>query len=175
MSTSSAAGSADSALKHNCSSSCPSASFLPSLWKRVLSLVPEISLFPPYLKTPPSILNCCDIQHPQTFHFPTSAIHPKPFCCAQRQFQAKASLTVHPLPEVLLPHRLPSPLWLLATEFLWAEVLQQQTQIWERQFKPQRAGTQVTLASLPTAQLCDEKELIESFLKQEKYKHSNNI
>lgn len=57
MSTGSAAGSADSALKHNCSSSCPSASFLPSLWKCVLSLVPEISLFPPYLKTPPGAPN----------------------------------------------------------------------------------------------------------------------
>lgn len=82
---------------------------------------------------------------------------------------------MHHLPKVLLPHLLPSLLWLLATEFLWAEVLQQQTQTWERQLKPQRAGTRVTLASLPTTQLCDVRELIENFLKQKKYKHSNNI
>lgn len=43
--------------------------FLPSLWKRVLSLVPEISLFPPYLKIPPRALNKL-LWHPSSTDLP---------------------------------------------------------------------------------------------------------
>lgn len=99
-STGSAAGSADSASKDNCSSLCPSASFLPSLWKLVFSLVPEISLIPPYLKLPQDRSQLAIVT--SNMHRPsTSQLQPStwnPFSHAQRQFQNKASPTVHPLP-----------------------------------------------------------------------------
>lgn len=100
-STGSAAGSADSASKHNCSSLCPSASFLPSLSKLVFPLVPEISPLPPYLTIPQDRFQLAIVT--SNMHRPsTSKLQPSttwnPFNHTQRQFQNKASLTVHPLP-----------------------------------------------------------------------------
>lgn len=109
--TGSAAAAAASASKHNGSSLCPSAILLPSLWKLVLSSVPEISPLPPYLTNSPRSpsISRCDTQHTHTFYFPTSAVHPKPFHHAQRQFQNKASLTARPLPSCQGPASSPAP------------------------------------------------------------------
>lgn len=111
----------------------------------------DFSPLPFYLKIPQDRSQLAVVT--PNMHKPsTSQLQPStqnPFSHAQRQFQNKAGLTVHPLPSFLLPHQLPSLLWHPATEFLWAEVLQQQPQTGERQLKPQREGTLVTLVSSP--------------------------
>lgn len=166
----SAAGSADP--KHNCSISCLRANSLPSLWKATFSSVLEFSPSSPFTASPGSLsFSHCDTRHAQTSlpNFP-----PNPLSHAWRRFQVR-SAPQRPLPPSPLPHQLPSLPWLPATAFLRAEVLQQQPHAGERQLRPPREGMLPTLVPSPRTQLRDVREQIENFLKQEKYKHSNNI
>lgn len=129
----SAAGSADP--KHNCSTSAPRANSLPPQWKvffsrRVFSLLP-LHRFPGSLSFSP-----CDTQHAHTY-FPN--LPPNPLSHTWRRCQARRPPR-RPLPSSLLPHQLPSLLWLPATAFLWAEVLQQQPHAGERQLSAPDKG-----------------------------------